>query len=77
MYFDGASSIKPTRPLNIAKACPDIGLIFVAHKGGIMRFLFSLNEPLTNNESEYEALIVVLEIMIIVRIENFQIFGDS
>ncbi|PKU59281.1 hypothetical protein MA16_Dca026644 [Dendrobium catenatum] len=42
-----------------------------------MRFSFSLTEPRTNNEAEYEALIVGLEIAIDVRIQNLRIFGDS
>ncbi|PKU59576.1 hypothetical protein MA16_Dca029103 [Dendrobium catenatum] len=42
-----------------------------------MRFSFSLTEPRTNNEAEYEALIVGLEIAIDVKIQNLQIFNDS
>ncbi|PKU61117.1 hypothetical protein MA16_Dca028885 [Dendrobium catenatum] len=42
-----------------------------------MRFSFSLTEPRTNNEAEYEAFIAGLEIAIDVRIRNLQIFGDS
>ncbi|PKU60070.1 hypothetical protein MA16_Dca014965 [Dendrobium catenatum] len=42
-----------------------------------MRFSFSLTKPRTNNEAEYEALIVGLEIAIDVRTQNLQIFGDS
>ncbi|PKU60433.1 hypothetical protein MA16_Dca027950 [Dendrobium catenatum] len=77
MYFDGASSIRPVRPPNIARARAGIGLIFVAPEGGIMRFSFSLTEPRTNNEAEYEALLAGLEIAIDVRIQHLQIFGDS
>ncbi|KAI0512212.1 hypothetical protein KFK09_012850 [Dendrobium nobile] len=77
MYFDGASSIKRARPPNLEKAQAGIRLIFVAPEGGIMRFSFSLTEPRTNNEAEYEALIAGLEIAIDVRIRNLQIFGDS
>ncbi|PKU60022.1 putative mitochondrial protein [Dendrobium catenatum] len=76
MYFDGALSIRPVRPPNIARARVGIGLIFVAPDGGIMRFSFSLTEPRTNNEVEYEALLAGLEIAIDVRIQHFQIFGD-
>ncbi|PKU60201.1 hypothetical protein MA16_Dca027824 [Dendrobium catenatum] len=42
-----------------------------------MRFSFSLTEPRTNNEAEYEALIAGLEIAIDIKIQNLQIFGDS
>ncbi|PKU60058.1 hypothetical protein MA16_Dca029069 [Dendrobium catenatum] len=77
MYFDGASSIRPIRPPNIARAQAGVGLIFVAPEGGIMRFSFSLTEPQTNNEAEYEALLAGLEIAINVRIQHLQIFGDS
>ncbi|KAI0493933.1 hypothetical protein KFK09_024060 [Dendrobium nobile] len=42
-----------------------------------MRFSFSLTEPQTNNEAEYEALLAGLEIAIDVIIQHLQIFGDS
>ncbi|XP_020695005.1 uncharacterized protein LOC110108627 [Dendrobium catenatum] len=67
MYFDGASSIRLVRPPNIARARAGVGL---------MRFSFSLTEPRTNNEAEYEALLAGLEIAIDVRIQHLQIFGN-
>ncbi|XP_020681914.1 uncharacterized protein LOC110099169 [Dendrobium catenatum] len=77
MYFNGASSIRTVRPPNFVRARAGIGLIFVAPEGGIMRISFSLIEPRTNNEAEYEALLAGLEIAIDVRIQHLQIFGDS
>lgn len=64
MNFNGASSIKPAKPPNIAKAWADIGLIFITLERGIMRYSFGLMKPKTNNEAKYEALVAGLEIII-------------
>ncbi|XP_028556490.1 uncharacterized protein LOC110113045 [Dendrobium catenatum] len=77
MNVEEEEMLRRTRPPNLEKAQAGIGLIFVAPEEGIMRFSFSLTEPRTNNEAEYEALIAGLEIAIDVRIRNLQIFGDS
>lgn len=42
-----------------------------------MRLSFSLTEPRTNNEAEYEALVAGLEEAIVIGIQNLHIFGDS
>lgn len=68
MNFDGASSMKPTRPPNIIRAQAGIGFIFIATKGAIMRFSFSFTKPRTNNEAKYKALIAGLEIITNVKI---------
>jgi ribonuclease HI len=53
------------------------GLVFVTPRGGIIRHSLALIEPCTNNEAEYEALIVGLELSLELEIKIVRIFGDS
>ncbi|KAJ0962342.1 hypothetical protein J5N97_030170 [Dioscorea zingiberensis] len=77
LYFDGASSIKPALMSIIPQIKARIGLVFITPEGGILRYAFSLTEPCTNNEAEYEALVAGLELAIKMGIQNIYIFGDS
>lgn len=77
LYFDGASSIRPARPPKLPTVQVGIGLIFVTPQGGILRYSYSLIEPRTNNEAEYEALIAGLELAINMQIVKLRIHGDS
>jgi ribonuclease HI len=54
-----------------------VGLVFVTPEGGIIRYSLALTEPCTNNEAEYEALIVGLELSLELEIKAVRIFGDS
>lgn len=76
MYFDGASSIKPTPYPSFPNTRADINLIFITLEGGIMRHFFGLTEPRTNNEAEYEALVAGLEEAISLGIYNLHVYGD-
>ncbi|XP_020675309.2 uncharacterized protein LOC110094419, partial [Dendrobium catenatum] len=76
-YFDGASSIKSLRPYETPVVRVGLGLIFVSPEGHTLRYSYSLSEPRTNNEDEYEALIVGLELDIQMSIVRVKIFGDS
>jgi ribonuclease HI len=55
----------------------DAGLVFVTPEAGIIRHSLALTEPCTNNEAEYEALIVGLELSLELEIKTVRIFGDS
>ncbi|KAJ0963333.1 hypothetical protein J5N97_028455 [Dioscorea zingiberensis] len=77
LYFDGASSIKPTLMSTIPQIKAGIGLVFVTPERGILRYALSLTEPCTNNEAEYDALIAGLELAIKMGIQHIHIFGDS
>ena len=77
MYFDGASSIRPTKGKQIPKIRAGIGLVFVTPEGGIVQYSFAMTEPCTNNEAEYEALITGLELALKLKIKKLQVYGDS
>ncbi|XP_020705355.1 uncharacterized protein LOC110116200 [Dendrobium catenatum] len=76
-YFDGASSIKSLRPYETPVVRVGLGLIFVSPEGHTLHYSYSLSEPHTNNEAEYEALIVGLELAIQMSIMRVKFFGDS
>ncbi|KAI0494874.1 hypothetical protein KFK09_025020 [Dendrobium nobile] len=76
-YFDGASSIKSLRPHETPVVRVGLGLVFVSPEGHTLRYSYSLSEPRTNNEAEYEALIVGLELAVQMSIVRVKIFGDS
>lgn len=77
MYFDGASSIRPTTGKQIPKIRAGIGLVFVTPEKGIIRHSLALTEPCTNNEAEYEAPIVGLELALKAGIQKIRVYGDS
>ena len=77
MYFDGASSIRPSFRPKLPTIRAGIGLVFVTPKRGIIRHAFMLTEPCTNNEAEYEALIAGLEMAIHMGIRRLKVYGDS
>ena len=61
LYFDGASrTSSPSDGSSTLKA--GIGIVLVSPEGSILHTSCALEEPCTNNEVEYEALIVGLEI---------------
>ena len=53
--------MKLVNPPGLSSVHVGIGLIFVTPQNGIIRYSYSLTEPRTNNEAEYEALIAGLE----------------
>ena len=77
MYFDGASLIQPVVRPKIPQVRSGIGLIFITPEGGILRYSLSLLKPCTNNEAEYEALVVGLELAIKMAIQSLHIYGNS
>ncbi|XP_020688552.2 uncharacterized protein LOC110103982 [Dendrobium catenatum] len=54
-----------------------LGLIFVSPEGHTLWYSYSLSEPHTNNEAEYEALILRLELDIQMSLTRVKIFGDA
>ncbi|XP_020702539.1 uncharacterized protein LOC110114114 [Dendrobium catenatum] len=75
-YFDGASSIKSLRPYETYVVRVGFGLVFVSPEDHTLRYSYNLSEPRTNNEAEFEALIVGLELAIQMSIMRVKIFGD-
>ncbi|GAB2278908.1 hypothetical protein Dimus_039309 [Dionaea muscipula] len=67
MYFDGSrTTIKA-----------GVGIVLILPLGGAFHFYFSLDGSFTNNQAEYEALIVGLELLINMGVHSVHIKGDS
>ncbi|PKU82315.1 putative mitochondrial protein [Dendrobium catenatum] len=78
LYFDGAaSSRRNATQQSIIPRKARVGLIFITPEKGMLHFSYHLSEPCTNNEAEYEALIIGLELAILMEIKMIKIFGDS
>ncbi|KAL1299817.1 hypothetical protein AAHE18_18G135300 [Arachis hypogaea] len=54
-----------------------IGILIISPSGEPSKFLFELNYSCSNNEAEYKALIMGLELLLESRVKNVKIFGDS
>ncbi|XP_028557315.1 uncharacterized protein LOC114581403 [Dendrobium catenatum] len=76
-YFDGASSVKTLSPNETPTVRVGLGQIFVSLEGHALRYSYSLSEPHTNNEAEYEALVLGLELAIQMSLTRVKIFVDS
>ncbi|XP_059631449.1 uncharacterized protein LOC132274230 [Cornus florida] len=53
------------------------GIVIISPKGRKTKFSFFLDFKCTNNQAEYEALIIGLEILLELKVEKVQIIGDS
>jgi hypothetical protein len=67
MYFDGS----------VMKEGAGLGLVFISPLGVRMEYMVRLNFPVSNNASEYEALINSLWIAVELGIKCLEIRGDS
>ncbi|XP_074337389.1 uncharacterized protein LOC141674577 [Apium graveolens] len=67
LHFDGASKIKSS----------GTGLVLQSPDGFIIEYTLKLDFPTTNNEAEYEALIVGLGLARAVMAKNLKVCGDS
>lgn len=67
LYFDGSKTSKGA----------GVGVALINPLGICYKFTFILNKMYTNNQVEYEALIVGLELMIDMGVKNVIIRGDS
>ncbi|XP_016199869.1 uncharacterized protein LOC107640881 [Arachis ipaensis] len=67
LYFDGSCH----------KGGVAIGILIISPSGEPSKFLFELNYSCSNNEAEYEALIMGLELILERGVKNVKIFGDS
>lgn len=67
MYFDGASR----------STGAGAGVIFISPQGDLLPYSFTIVPACTNNEAEYQALIIGLQLALEMRIKAIQIYGDS
>ncbi|XP_028091577.1 uncharacterized protein LOC114291891 [Camellia sinensis] len=78
MYFDGASrSPDGKKQENPKNNKAGIGIVFVTPDNAIITHSFVLSEGCSNNEAEYEAIIVGLKLALQIPIEKLSIYGDS
>ncbi|XP_059658950.1 uncharacterized protein LOC132305303 [Cornus florida] len=54
-----------------------VGIVIISPKGRKTKFSFFLDFKCTNNQAEYEALFIGLEILLKLKVEKVQIIGDS
>ncbi|KAG5553868.1 hypothetical protein RHGRI_011664 [Rhododendron griersonianum] len=67
MYFDGASH----------RSGAGAGVIFVSPEGDVLPYAFTLTQNCSNNEAEYQALILGLEMAVDAKHLELKVYGDS
>jgi ribonuclease HI len=67
MYFDGS----------VMKEGAGVGLVFISPLGMRMEYMVRLHFPVSNNNTDYEALINGLLIAVELGIKRLEIRGDS
>jgi ribonuclease HI len=78
MYFDGASQKSTQDGNKIIKSKAGAGVVFVTPQHGVIYHSMSLlKNECSNNEAEYEALIIGLSIALEMDILFLYVFGDS
>ncbi|CAL1388973.1 unnamed protein product [Linum trigynum] len=65
LYFDGSKT----------RSGAGAGMILTSPSGHAMHFSFTLDLPCTNNQAEYEALVVGLEMLVDLKVKTFNIQG--
>ena len=76
LYFDGASLMEVDEHQHVRRVKVGVGLVYVTPTGGIIYQAINILDAKTNNEAEYEALILGLEIALHMDIQNIHVFGD-
>ncbi|KAG5550486.1 hypothetical protein RHGRI_015453 [Rhododendron griersonianum] len=67
MYFDGASH----------RSGVGAGIVFVSPEGDVLPYAFTLTQNCSNNEVEYQALILGLEMAVEAKHLQLKVYGDS
>jgi len=67
IYFDGSKCEKGG----------GVGVIFVTPQGIPLPYSFKLDFPCTNNNAEYEALILAIKIALKLKLQKVKFIGDS
>ncbi|KAK2989457.1 hypothetical protein RJ640_023615 [Escallonia rubra] len=67
MMFDGSKTSQEA----------GAGILLISPKGNTHKFSFQIEKDCSNNQAEYEALIIGLEILLDMRVTTMQISGDS
>ncbi|XP_058211580.1 uncharacterized protein LOC131323752 [Rhododendron vialii] len=67
MYFDGASH----------RSGAGAGVVFISPEGDVLPYAFTLTQNCSNNEAEYQALILGLEMAVEAKHLQLKVYGDS
>ncbi|KAL0282696.1 UNVERIFIED_CONTAM: hypothetical protein Sangu_2936800 [Sesamum angustifolium] len=67
MYFDGTSH----------KEGVSAAVVFVTSKGEVPPYSFTLTQNCSNNVAEYEALILLLEMIVDIKQLHLKVYGDT
>ncbi|XP_057461067.1 uncharacterized protein LOC130751463 [Actinidia eriantha] len=67
MYFDGASH----------REGAGTGVVFLTPEGDVLPYAFTLTQLCSNNEAEYQALILRLEMAVDMKQLRLEVYGDS
>ena len=78
LYFDGASRVTAVSPAGVIKRKAGAGVVFRTPANGRIYHSYSLlKDNCSNNEAEYEALIIGLALALDMGMTHLHIFGDS
>lgn len=77
MFFDEASQGPSAAPGDNVDKSSGIDIVFVTLNNGIVMHSLTLTEGCSNNETEYEALIIGLELALKIPIDDLMVYGDS
>lgn len=76
MFFDGASRGPSAAPGDYTNKSLGVSIVFITPDNGIILHSLTLTEGHSNNETEYEALIVGLELALKIPIDNLVVYRD-
>ena len=72
MFFDGASRIDPK-----GKIIAAVGVVFISAQNYVLPGAFSLTEPCSNNVTEYNALLIGLQLTHEIGVRYLEAYGDQ
>ena len=72
MFFDGASRMGPK-----GKIIARVGVVFISPHNHVISRAFSLIEPCFNNVTEYNTLLISLQLAKQMRVQDLEAYGDS
>jgi len=72
MFFDGASRIGAK-----GKIIAGVGVVFISPQNHVLPRAFSLTEPCSNNVTEYNALLIGLQLAHEMGVRYFEAYVDS
>ena len=72
MFFKGASRIGPKGRIIVG-----MGVVFISPQNHVLPRAFSLTESCSNNVTEYNALLIGLQLAHKMRVRYLEVYGDS